>query len=148
MKNDKEKIYNDYITYINSKKDFSEKDKELILKYLRDMLVHNNRVYLLDELDNCIHKILTTSAEKKILAKNLRAYMDLKVLNVNDLANRLNLPYSTVNDWVNGVSYPRQDKLRLLADTFNVSKSDLTELPRKRSNTIPVLGTIPARYSH
>ena len=149
-KDDKEYIYANYITYINKKSDFDNYQKDLILNYLRNMLVHTNKVLLADELDNSIHNILQTSIEKEILANNLKKYMDDRKLNTNELANKLDLPYSTVNDWVNAVSYPRQDKLRRLAETFGVNKKDLTEPHNniKKPNTIPVLGTIPARYTY
>lgn len=147
---DKEYIYANYITYIDKLDNYDEYQKELILKYLRNMIVHTNKILLIDELDNSIHNILQISKEKEILATNLKRYMSSRELNVNDLATRLNQPYSTVNDWVNGVSYPRRDKLRRLADVFNVSIRDLTEQhnENKKSNVIPVLGTIPARYTN
>lgn len=149
-KDDKEYIYNNYIIHINKKKDFNDSEKNLILNYLRNMIVHTNKLLMIDELDNSIHNILTTSVEKKILSSNLKKYMKYKDLNVNELANKLDIPYSTVNDWVNGVSYPRRDKLRVLAEAFNVDIKDLTELHKevKKSNVISVLGTIPARYTY
>ena len=147
---DKEYIYANYITYIDKLDNYDEYQKELILKYLRNMIVHTNKVLLIDELDNSIHNILQISKEKEILATNLKRYMSNRELNVNDLATRLHQPYSTVNDWVNGVSYPRRDKLRRLADVFNVSIRDLTEPhnENRKTNVIPVLGTIPARYTY
>lgn len=149
-KDDKEYIYTNYITYINKKEDFDDKEKDLILKHLRNMIVHGSKLLLIDELDNSINDILRTSAEKKILANNLKGYMERRQLNVNELANKLDLPYSTVNDWVNEVSYPRRDKLRLLADTFNISIKDLTEEHKeeKKGAIVPVLGNIPARYTY
>ena len=145
-KDDKEYIYTNYITYINKKEDFDNKEKDLILKHLRNMIVHGSKLLLIDELDNSINDILRTSAEKKILANNLKRYMDRRKLNVNELANKLDLPYSTVNDWVNEVSYPRRDKLRLLANTFNISIKDLTEDHKSLNGSVivPVLGNIPA----
>lgn len=150
-KDDKEIIYDNYITYINNKDNFDEYQKNLILNYLRNMLMHSNKVLLMDELDNSIHSILQSSKEKEILSTNLKRYMEYRKLSVTDLANKMSLPYSTVNDWVNGVSYPRVDKLNRLAEALGVSKRDLTE-PREdninHTNRVPVLGNIPARYTY
>lgn len=150
-KDDKEIIYDNYITYINNKDNFDEYQKNLILNYLRNMLMHSNKVLLMDELDNSIHSILQSSKEKEILSTNLKRYMEYRNLRVTDLANKINLPYSTVNDWVNGVSYPRVDKLNILAEALGISKRDLTE-PQKSNKIhqnnssviVPVLGRIPA----
>ena len=150
-KDDKEIIYDNYITYINNKDNFDEYQKNLILNYLRNMLMHSNKILLMDELDNSIHSILQSSKEKEILSTNLKRYMEYRKLSVTDLANKINLPYSTVNDWVNGVSYPRVDKLNILAEALGVSKRDLTE-PQKNNKIhknnssviVPVLGRIPA----
>lgn len=150
-KDDKEIIYDNYITYINNKDNFDEYQKNLILNYLRNMLMHSNKILLMDELDNSIHSILQSSKEKEILSTNLKRYMEYRKLSVTDLANKINLPYSTVNDWVNGVSYPRVDKLNILAEALGISKRDLTE-PQKSNKIhqnnssviVPVLGRIPA----
>ena len=150
-KDDKEIIYDNYITYINNKDNFDEYQKNLILNYLRNMLMHSNKILLMDELDNSIHSILQSSKEKEILSTNLKRYMEYRKSSVTDLANKINLPYSTVNDWVNGVSYPRVDKLNILAEALGVSKRDLTE-PQKNNKIhqnnssviVPVLGRIPA----
>lgn len=150
-KDDKEIIYDNYITYINNKDNFDEYQKNIILNYLRNMLMHSNKILLIDELDNSIHSILQSSKEKEILSTNLKRYMEYRKLSVTDLANKMSLPYSTVNDWVNGVSYPRVDKLNRLAEALGVSKRDLTE-PQKSNKIhqnnssviVPVLGRIPA----
>lgn len=146
--NDKNVIYNNYLTYINKNSKLKENEKDVIFNYLRNMLMHSNKVLLMDELDNYIYTILQATKEKEILSKNLKLFMEYKNLNVTDLANKLDLPYSTVNDWVNGVSYPRVDKLNRLANAFGVTKKDLTEPHENNRNKVPVLGNIPARYPY
>lgn len=79
---------------------------------------------------------------KKVLAKNLKYYMDKNGLTVTTLSEKIKIPYSTVNDWYNAVAYPRIDKIELLANYFGILKSDLTEI--KAKNKIAVLGIIPA----
>lgn len=90
---------------------------------------------------------------KKIFSRNLRNYMDNKNINTMDLSKILNIAYSTVSDWVKGNSYPRIDKIEMLANYFNIEKSDLIEdktdlsnipgvIPVKKIIKIPILGHI------
>ena len=64
---------------------------------------------------------------KEVFSNNLRRHMELRDLNRADLANLLQCPYSTVNDWYNGNTYPRIDMIERLANIFKVSKADLIE---------------------
>lgn len=45
----------------------------------------------------------------------------------NKLCADLNFKYMTVSDWVNAKTYPRIDKIEMLASYFNIKKSDLVE---------------------
>lgn len=76
---------------------------------------------------------------KKILSLNLNYIMDIKKKNPADISKDLQLSYSTVSDWVNGVNYPRIDKIEKLANYFNVSKNDLID--KKLDTKIPVFNT-------
>ena len=64
---------------------------------------------------------------KEIFSKNLKRYMNQKNINTMDLSKSLNQAYSTVADWVKGNSYPRIDKIEMLANYFRIEKSDLIE---------------------
>lgn len=90
---------------------------------------------------------------KKIFSKNLQKYMNEKNINTMNLSKSLNQAYSTVADWVKGNSYPRIDKIEMLANYFNIEKSDLIEdktssnsdpgiIPLKNIVKIPILGHI------
>lgn len=79
---------------------------------------------------------------KEIFAKNLKFYMEQYGLDNPTLAKNLDVPYNTFLDWVKGKVYPRIDKIEMIANYFNILKSDLTEI--KPKNKIPVLGRIPA----
>ncbi|NRG68892.1 helix-turn-helix transcriptional regulator [Streptococcus suis] len=70
---------------------------------------------------------------KEIMADNIKYYMDRKGIDRNKLCSDLDLKYMTVSDWINAKSYPRIDKIELLANYFGVQKSDLVE---PRSNNI------------
>ncbi|MBM7320257.1 helix-turn-helix transcriptional regulator [Streptococcus suis] len=69
---------------------------------------------------------------KEIMAENIKYFMDRKGVDRNQLCADLNLKYMTVSDWINAKSYPRIDKIELLANYFGISKSDLVE-PRNSS---------------
>lgn len=86
---------------------------------------------------------------KDILVKNLNSYLDRKGLSQTDMARDLGFPETTVSNWMKGETYPRPDRLQMMADYFNVRRSDLTEAKptniikmSQRTVRIPVLGTI------
>lgn len=64
---------------------------------------------------------------KDIFSKNLKYYMDKKGVDRNKLCSDLDLKYTTVRDWIKGITYPRIGKIELLANYFGISKSDLIE---------------------
>ncbi|MBQ7759043.1 LexA family protein [Anaerotignum sp.] len=64
---------------------------------------------------------------KSILAKNIRHYMELNNKSRNDMCEALGVKYTTLTDWVNGKTYPRIDKIELMANYFGIKKSDLVE---------------------
>lgn len=89
---------------------------------------------------------------KEIFAKNLKFYMELNKKNKNDLARDLDLPYTTITSWYNGEFYPRIDKIQLLANYFDIKKSDLVEDKSKFNNNnkraFPLLGLVKAGYDY
>ena len=64
---------------------------------------------------------------KEIMAKNIRRYLDIKGLNPRQMAIELDFKYTTVLDWVNAKTYPRIDKIEIMANFFGIQKSDLVE---------------------
>lgn len=70
---------------------------------------------------------------KEIMAKNLKFYMQRKGVDRNQLCLDLGLKYMTVSDWINSKTYPRIDKIELLANYFGINKSDLIEDKRTLS---------------
>ncbi|MCP0887007.1 XRE family transcriptional regulator [Ligilactobacillus sp. WILCCON 0076] len=77
---------------------------------------------------------------KEIMSENIKYYMKSRGIDRNKLVADLNLKYTTVSDWINGKTYPRIDKIELLANYFNIEKIDLVE--RKLPNVIPVIKTV------
>lgn len=89
---------------------------------------------------------------KEIFAKNLKYYMAINNKSRNDICRDLEVPYSTFTDWYNANIYPRIDKIQLLANYFDIQKSDLVEDNSKRKDNsnsaiVFVYGTIPAGIS-
>lgn len=70
---------------------------------------------------------------KETMAKNIQYYMDKYEKTRQDMCDALGVKYTTFTDWVKGNSYPRIDKIELMANYFGISKADLVEehLPRQ-----------------
>ena len=92
---------------------------------------------------------------KAVFSKNLQYYMDLHNINRYDLCAALGFKYSTVSEWLSAKKYPRIDKIEIMANYFDIQKSDLIE--RKKANSrhineknniisFPVIGEIAAGY--
>ena len=64
---------------------------------------------------------------KKIFACNLKYYMENGHKNRNEICRDLNIKYTTFANWYHGTTYPRIDKIELLAKYFGINKSDLIE---------------------
>ncbi|MDU4017932.1 MAG: XRE family transcriptional regulator [Finegoldia magna] len=64
---------------------------------------------------------------KEIFAKNLQRYMNENNIDRKELSEKVNIPYSTLSDWINAKKYPRIDNVEILANFFNIDKSDLIE---------------------
>ena len=77
------------------------------------------------------------------MADNIKRLLSAKGLNPRQLAIALDFKYTTVNDWVNAKTYPRIDKIEMLANFFNVSKSDLVE---NKTEEVPTTSPVQAIY--
>lgn len=93
---------------------------------------------------------MSNLGNKEIMAKNILYYMDKHQKNRNEMCEALGVKYTTFTDWVKGNSYPRIDKIELMANYFGISKSDLVEehIANNRSHnkgvSINVLGRVAA----
>lgn len=70
---------------------------------------------------------MNSLGNKQIMAKNIQYYMDLNGKTRNDMCEALGVKYTTFTDWVKGNSYPRIDKIELMANYFGIEKFDLVE---------------------
>ena len=64
---------------------------------------------------------------KKVMAKNIVRYMEEKGVNATEICKALDIKQNTFSDWINAKTYPRIDKIELLANYFGVTKADLVE---------------------
>ena len=86
---------------------------------------------------------------KAIMANNIRHYMRQNNISRNELSEAIGVPYTTVTDWLKANSYPRIDKIEMMAAYFNITKALLVEERNLSSETtnalrVPILGRIPA----
>ncbi|MEL3710592.1 XRE family transcriptional regulator [Staphylococcus borealis] len=76
---------------------------------------------------------------KQVMAKNISRLMKENNIGRKKLSDDLKVKYTTLSDWINAKTYPRIDKIELLADYFKVSKADLVEdKEREALETLPV----------
>lgn len=68
-----------------------------------------------------------------VMAENIQYYLDKKGINSVKLAEDLGINYTTIRNWIQGRSYPRIDKIEMMANYFGIEKSDLVE---RRTNKI------------
>lgn len=69
---------------------------------------------------------------KQVLAANLRRFMEEQGKTRAQVCADLGFKYSTFCEWLQGVKYPRIDKIERLAAYFGVRKADLIEAPGPR----------------
>lgn len=85
---------------------------------------------------------------KIIMAQNIQRLMNKHGKDRSDICRDLGFKYTTFTDWVNAKTYPRIDKIELMANYFHVSKSELVESHNDNQQAhavvIPVLGRVAA----
>ena len=85
---------------------------------------------------------------KEVMSKNIQYYMALHGKTRQEMCDALGVKYTTFTDWIKGKTYPRIDKIELMANYFGIMKSDLVEDRSKKSNAkaigIPTLGRVAA----
>lgn len=64
---------------------------------------------------------------KEIFSNNLKIFMEQKNKSRKEICDDLDIKYTTFVDWEKGNTYPRIDKIELLAKYFGIQKSDLIE---------------------
>ncbi len=91
--------------------------------------------------------IMKTKAlgNKQIMSENIKRHLAQKRLNVKEFSEIMEFKYTTVLDWVNAKTYPRIDKIELMARYFGVEKSDLVEEYSEVSSTLSEINKISSQ---
>ena len=86
---------------------------------------------------------------KETMSFNLKRLLDSKRMNPHQFADTMGFKYTTVMNWIKANSYPRIDKIELMARYFGVDKSDLVEeynpQKEKQSTTKQILDRVFAK---
>lgn len=80
---------------------------------------------------------MSNLGNKQIMARNIKRFMAINNVDRMKLSKDLKIKYTTLSDWINEKTYPRIDKIELMANYFKVSKADLIEESAIPSNIIP-----------
>ena len=64
---------------------------------------------------------------KKVFAENLNHYIAKNGVLQKDVAKAVGVSQGTITDWLSCRSYPRMDKIQILAEYFDIQMSDLVE---------------------
>lgn len=75
---------------------------------------------------------------KETFSYNLNFYMNQNGKSRKDVADAIGVSYFTFTDWARGKTYPRMDKVEMLANYFGIQKSDLIE-NKSQKNSPPVI---------
>ena len=70
---------------------------------------------------------MSNLGNKEIMAKNIKYYMSKHNITAKELCKILKVPESTFCYWTTAKSYPRIDKIEMMANYFGIKKSDLVE---------------------
>ena len=73
---------------------------------------------------------------KKVMADNIKHYLKRNGITRKKLSSDLDISYTTLASWLQADSYPRIDKIEMMANYFGVSKADLVEKHDSLSNSI------------
>lgn len=77
---------------------------------------------------------MSDSELRQEFAARLKYYMNIKGCKQSDIARDLGINMSTISSWCNGVMIPRMEKIKMLADYFNINMSDLLENDTELNN--------------
>lgn len=64
---------------------------------------------------------------RRIFSMNLKRLLELNGKQAADIVRDLNVPFSTVSNWMNGLKMPRMGNIEMLAEYLHCEKSDLIE---------------------
>ena len=89
---------------------------------------------IIKKKDTFIKGVTLMKAEenKMIMARNIQRYMDQRGITRQQLCDALDIKYTTLRDWLKGLTYPRIGKVEAMANYFGCEKSDLIEEKKEK----------------
>lgn len=75
---------------------------------------------------------------KKVMSYNIKKLLKKNHVTRRELAKATGINYNTMSSWIQGKSYPRIDRIELMANYFKVPKSVLVERQNKPANELPI----------
>ena len=81
------------------------------------------------------------------MAKNLKRFLDSRGLNPHQFSEIMGFKYTTVMNWMKANSYPRIDKIELMAHFFGVDKSDLVEEYSETSSILSEINQVTSKLT-
>lgn len=76
---------------------------------------------------------MSENEQKRIFSNNLLKLLSTYNKTQKEVADAIGVSPQTFNTWCQGIALPRMGKVQMLADYFNINKSDLIE--EKNENT-------------
>lgn len=73
---------------------------------------------------------------KETMALNIKYYLNKNGISAARMISDLNFKGSTVYSWLDGKSYPRIDKIEMMAEYFGIDKSDLIETRNEKKENV------------
>ncbi|MCT0035401.1 XRE family transcriptional regulator [Lactococcus lactis subsp. lactis] len=78
-------------------------------------------------MENNIKGRIGNLGNKETMSQNLKRLLSSRGLNPHQFSEIMNFKYTTVMNWINANTYPRIDKIEMMAQYFGINKSDLVE---------------------
>lgn len=81
---------------------------------------------------------MSSLGNKQIMAKNIKYFMNLHNKTQKEICKDLGIAETTFSGWVRAITYPRIDKIEMMANYFGIGKADLVEDRSTLSVNMPV----------
>ncbi len=90
---------------------------------------------------------MDATRNKQVIAENIKYYLNNHGKSQRDVCDDLGIKEATFSSWVVGQSYPRIDKIEMLANYFGIKKSDLVE-ERMDDDALKYLNMLYENYKY
>ena len=98
--------------------------------------------------------VKTNLGNKEIFIRNVKRHLANSGKKQIDACKAIGVSTGTFSDWMKGRSYPRMDKIQLLAEYFGIKKSDLVEdvniaketVSEKEQKLLDLFHQVPEKY--